>query len=269
VKGYTIDAGGELGRFAENVQVEGRLDKDGMNKMIESEHVTRCSTTSYALASYFCSGAVADKLTNTPRYTLLEFVQHLQEVHVHQSSSSSDFPHPSVLCHFDIGVIGTGRSGDLLGHVFTIRALPNGRFHWYQSFISHYSLKTWLSKDKYDLNLRMLSERLAHLADLEKTVVWNQIVENAYKALFDVSIRQQYRKHQSFLGKVRSTRIVNDFDLMAMDDYEVDEVILSSDSELGVPPILGSSLSNNPYIRTSWTIVCEYPSKDSSEDIVL
>lgn len=70
--------------------------------------------------------------------------------------------------------------------------LPNGTFDWYQSFITHYTLETWMKGEvtrRPNTPLTLL-KRLEDIRVILNQQQWNEKANEAYLRLFDVNIAQ-------------------------------------------------------------------------------
>jgi len=136
-----VDFGGPDGHVAE------RTDW----RDVESIRVTRCATTRSAITAYMCGAEVATdrdvgllglqnrKAPNYGTTSLKEYVK----CRFRQGEQKNGGVHRRSVYR-----IGIGCNDNLAGysHAFSIVAQPDGTFFWLQSFISHYSLTTWMAK---------------------------------------------------------------------------------------------------------------------------
>ncbi|EJK73346.1 hypothetical protein THAOC_05038 [Thalassiosira oceanica] len=157
--------------------------------------VTRCSTTTSALTVYFCGTGVA-----TNRDLVLGSGRKSPTV-------GTDTFRKYLSCRFDEGVkkgshhrsvyrLGVGCKDPMAGmsHAWVIVAQPDGTFYWLQSFISHYSLATWMKKKDSltesgvagRLTFDELMGKLDGLERLMSINAWTDEANRDYQDLFNV-----------------------------------------------------------------------------------
>jgi len=205
------DYGGEDGHEAEDMDDgvgEGaRIGTRDMHMLTETMRVTRCATTSSALAGYFCGRSVQH---NQDRHSAT------RKGYFGGSGHEAIVPLNSTLAiHHAEGeralAAGTGAHRRLVyrigvapedgaagyAHVWTVVALPTGRFYWLQSFIGHYSLHSWMRKLEREhgvaeaargLSLETLQRKLTTLASLFRFDRWDEAANTAYESLFNVDM---------------------------------------------------------------------------------
>lgn len=131
-----VDFGGADGHVAEG----GEMD-------LENIRVTRCSTTRSGITAYFCGKDVATNQDaalgykgKVPNFGVESFRQYL--TCRHRDGHGTGTHKRSVYR------LGVGCKDNLAGysHAFSIVAQPDGTYFWLQSYISQYSLATWMSK---------------------------------------------------------------------------------------------------------------------------
>eukprot|EP00549_Striatella_unipunctata_P023122 CAMPEP_0118680904 /NCGR_PEP_ID=MMETSP0800-20121206/4635_1 /TAXON_ID=210618 ORGANISM="Striatella unipunctata, Strain CCMP2910" /NCGR_SAMPLE_ID=MMETSP0800 /ASSEMBLY_ACC=CAM_ASM_000638 /LENGTH=340 /DNA_ID=CAMNT_0006577127 /DNA_START=229 /DNA_END=1251 /DNA_ORIENTATION=- len=166
---------------------------EGSFDTIEDFRGTRCSSTVSAITAYFCGNVVAENkdlgLGNRrkPQYFGVESFSNFVRCR-HKQGEAKKVHRRSVYR------LGIGCKDNLAGysHAFSIVAQPDGSFHWYQSYISHYSLITWMEKKAPDgnpygqLSLSELLERLDRVDRLMKIDGWNDQANKDYLDLFGV-----------------------------------------------------------------------------------
>eukprot|EP00339_Tiarina_fusa_P020331 CAMPEP_0117073676 /NCGR_PEP_ID=MMETSP0472-20121206/51880_1 /TAXON_ID=693140 ORGANISM="Tiarina fusus, Strain LIS" /NCGR_SAMPLE_ID=MMETSP0472 /ASSEMBLY_ACC=CAM_ASM_000603 /LENGTH=194 /DNA_ID=CAMNT_0004798331 /DNA_START=574 /DNA_END=1155 /DNA_ORIENTATION=- len=99
--------------------------------------------------------------------------------------------------------IGVGCEDSLAGysHAFNIVAQPDGTFLWLQSYISQYSLQTWMSKRDSDgspyghLSLDQLLDKLQKVERLMGIWSWTPQANADYYELFGVNKDAEALKH--------------------------------------------------------------------------
>mmetsp|Transcript_35039 Transcript_35039/g.78616 ORF Transcript_35039/g.78616 Transcript_35039/m.78616 type:complete len:338 (+) Transcript_35039:442-1455(+) len=174
---------------------DGHVPEGGEFFNLETIRVTRCSTTTSALTVYFCGTGVA-----TNRDLVLGSGRKSPTV-------GTDTFRKYLSCRFDEGVkkgshhrsvyrLGVGCKDSMAGmsHVWVVVAQPDGNFYWLQSFISHYSLATWMKKKDSSTKsgvagVLTFDELMGKLDGLERLMsinAWTDEANRDYQDLFNV-----------------------------------------------------------------------------------
>ena len=181
-----VDFGGMDGHVPEGTDL---LD-------LEEIRVTRCSTTRSALTAYFCGVDVATNqdaalgldgkgyISGTKsfkRYLKCRHQQGMKNGGIHKRS---------------VYRLGVSCKDDLAGysHAFSIVSQPDGTFYWLQSYISHYSLSTWMKKVDHTkqsglagkLTYHELISKLNTIDRLMRIDSWTTEANDDYLDLFNV-----------------------------------------------------------------------------------
>lgn len=186
-----------------------------VKKIKSSLAVTRCATTRFAVTVYFCGVAIARNMDHNLSHeehwnrmmtkpfgigspSLIHFLKNWNE------KQNEDGDRELVVLR--LGVSQKERSKPPQEHVWSIVCNPDGRCHWYQSYISEYSLFDWMDfVGEKSLSLSEVTNRLAKIGQLGKTKKWNYNANTLYKELFWVDIigndneassKFDYTKHQ-------------------------------------------------------------------------
>lgn len=93
--------------------------------------VTRCSTSQYAVITYFCGQTVADTDGELYWWGPQEWRTLVHAISLKATKSNGTRPQPVFRVHV------TQPSDASLGHTFVVHFLPDGRAQVYQSFIGH------------------------------------------------------------------------------------------------------------------------------------
>ena len=163
---------------------------------LEEIRVTRCSTSRSAITAYFCG---VDVTMNQD--VALGFNGKMNQ---HGTKSFRQY----LQCRYEQGVadggthrrmvyrLGVGCKDSLAGysHAFSIVAQPTGTYYWLQSYISHYSLSTWMKKvDKSKqsglagiLTYGEIMTKLDGIDRLMKIDSWTTQANTDYLDLFNV-----------------------------------------------------------------------------------
>ena len=216
------DYGGELGAVPEEMDT----------RNADALAVTRCSTTSFAVTAYFCGIDVANSI---PAYYagVDNFVMFLRHTHDME---------PRWPLIYRLGIGSEERSEPSQGHVWSIVALPDGTFHWIQSFIGnvtcyiahwlfasrwliftliptsdagHYSVEEWMKKcergGEAKLTLSALLAKLDQLKMLQTIDAWTPKANAAYVELFNVDITKTALEQDGFHSWQLSHRLTQFF----------------------------------------------------------
>lgn len=210
-----IDYGGIDGHIAEKINWNDN----------ESIRTTRCATTRSAISAYFCGRAVATNNdvalgnTNWKGYnygtaSLKEYIQCRYYGYKNKNNYNNN-SNSNIIKNSDdnnrskdnnnnkhhrrsVYRIGIGCTKECRGfaHAFSIVAQPDGNFIWLQSFVTFYSLSTWMKeKDarkesglSYRLTFQELMDKLDTIDRLMKISrsVWSSESNGYYKDLFNV-----------------------------------------------------------------------------------
>lgn len=127
--------------------VDGHVAESGDLRDLETIRVTRCTTTRSAITAYMCGANIA---TN---HDMAHGVDRKMGYNIGGTKSFRIY----LACLYRKGIsngnhrrsvyrLGIGCKDEMAGysHAFSIVAQPDGTFFWLQSFISHYSLATWM-----------------------------------------------------------------------------------------------------------------------------
>lgn len=194
-----VDFGGPDGHVPEKISSGGRSN----TLLLETMRTTRCSTTRSAVTAYFCGADVAGnqdralKSNNKaaqeeaipPNLGIASFVDALQCRHAAGRQRYGSNTHRRSVYRISVGC-----SDPLAGfsHAFSIVAQPDGTFYWLQSFISRYSLPTWMAKPgNAHISLDTLLARLQQLDRLMAITQWSEQANSDYHALFDVDFNTE------------------------------------------------------------------------------
>ena len=173
----------------------GHDHEDSRDSSLESMRGTRCSSTRSAITAYFCGAEVAmnkDVALGTKRKKSYAGVRSFAE-HIacrHRQGEKNGGNHRRSVYR-----LGVGCKDDLAGysHAFSIVAQPDGSFFWLQSYISQYSLQTWMRKaDRPDgtppgqLSLDQLLGKLKKVERLMNIWSWTKQANSDYYELFNV-----------------------------------------------------------------------------------
>ena len=194
-----VDSGGEDGHVPEAF----KLGEDQPSSLAARDAlaVTRCTTSRSAMTAYFCGCAVA---TNQDRskgdaskphqFGVDTFTASLKANHAAGELAGT---HRRAVYRLGIGSLAGGVAG--YDHAWSIIAQPDGRFWWLQSFISQYSLATWMGKldaaGSRSLSLAALLQRLRKISGLTRIKGWTPAANAAYLFLFDVDKNARPRGH--------------------------------------------------------------------------
>lgn len=180
---------------------------------VESSRGTRCSSTQSALTAYFCGAQVAENqdvgLGIYKRKPYFPGVKSFRDMILCRHKQGQQ--HEQGQHRRSVYRLGIGCQDKLAGysHAFNIIAQPDGTFYWLQSFISHYSLITWMEKkNEYGkpvgkLSLNELLDRLKKVDRLMNIWKWSSQANNDYLELFGVDKEKEAMK--SGKASVRST----------------------------------------------------------------
>ena len=210
------DAGGEDGHEAEELDGDVSAAKPGRS-FLETSRVTRCTTTNTAVVAYFCGAGVAADQDRASEGGPKGYHGGLGSEPVVAFNSTLDLihrggrlrgTHPRLLYRLYVSSEESpdhSRGEQGYSHVWTIVALPDGTYHWLQSFISEYSLHTWMSlldargagqQPGALLTLGDIQAKLSTLTTLFKISRWDEDANRAYLSLFNVDMRHGQRdKH--------------------------------------------------------------------------
>ena len=188
--GY-VDFGGPNGHVFETMDLSD----------MESYRGTRCSSTMSALTAYFCGANVAENMdvglgakAKMPFFGVRSFSDFLSCRHEKGKANQGNHRR-------SVYRIGIGTQDSLAGysHAFNIVAQPDGTYHWLQSFIGHYSLRTWMERtDAFGkplgkLTLEQLQEKLTTLERLMDISEWTPTANQDYLDLFGVDKESEAR----------------------------------------------------------------------------
>jgi len=144
---------------------------------------TTCHTTAYAFVNYFCGEEFAyldeeDKsigLRIFDTYAMKKFVKW----------------HPKGMQAVFRGGVGQMDS-DGKSHVYVLQALPDQTFHWYQSFLEQYTLKTHMdlmrSRNMVKIPKKKMLKFLDDLEKLDGATEWTTELYDVYYKYFRVKI---------------------------------------------------------------------------------
>lgn len=161
--------------------------------------VTRCSTSQYAVITYFCGHTVADTDGELYWWGPQEWRTLVRAISLKAIKSNGTRPQPVFRVHV------TQPSDASLGHTFAVHFLPDGRVQVYQSFIGHYSLQDYL-KDHGPMDEQQFGRFMDNLQALEEAEDWTPEVNKLYRDNFLVDLSMSSSKITMVSGLRREPR---------------------------------------------------------------
>jgi hypothetical protein len=160
--------------------------------------VTRCSTSQYAIITYFCGQRMADTDGELFPWSVKAWRGLVDRLSHTASESNGTWRQPVFRVHV------TQPSDESLGHTFAVHFLPDGRVQVYQSFIGHYSLQDYL-QDHGPMDQQQFRRFLDNLQGLEEAQDWTSAVNQLYRDNFLVDLAMSSFKITMGSGRRRRT----------------------------------------------------------------